>query len=148
MLKFAAEEELPPPASRATIARARDDVASTMTPYGKLHQVLKIPRNEGEPLDLEVQAPHATFYNACAQSAAFSTMVARAIARVKPTMEQPWHIVLYLDEVLPGNALSHTQNRKLWACYWTIAEFGGVALSHEVFGTLESTYRFCLHVDA
>ena len=48
-----------------------------------------------------------------------------------PSLENPWHIVLYTDEVTPGNPLATMNNRKFHAVYWSFMEFGANALSRE-----------------
>ena len=48
-----------------------------------------------------------------------------------PTPEKPWNIVLYTDEVTPGNPLATLNKRRFQAIYWSFLEFGINALSHE-----------------
>ena len=50
----------------------------------------------------------------------------------------PLTLCLYADEVLPGNPLAVTTDRKLWCFYWTVLEFGSAALSNEDMQT-------CMH---
>ena len=47
-----------------------------------------------------------------------------AIANVPSSYAEPWHIVLYLDEVTPGNIATPMNSRKFVAFYWTFKEFG------------------------
>jgi len=48
-----------------------------------------------------------------------------------PTIEKPWSLVIYADEVVPGNALSRANLRKVWVAYWSFLELGMAALSQE-----------------
>ena len=53
---------------------------------------------------------------------------------LKPcTPDKPWNIILYSDEVTPGNTHSSQNDRKFQAVYWSFLEFGPWALSHEEY---------------
>ena len=45
--------------------------------------------------------------------------------------EHPWRLVLYSDEVVPGNVIAHDNQRKVWVMYWSLLEFGPLLLSRE-----------------
>ena len=129
ILNIAAHEPLPS-GSRMDIRAARDHVAFQQTPYGRLHQVIEL----GSPPDdikLEVQHPAAMLYHACAISTSFAHLVRRAAAAKPPSVTSPWTLILYSDEISPGNQLSHQNDRKVWGVYWSILEFGSAALSKE-----------------
>ena len=57
-------------------------------------------------------------------------MHARLLAK-PPSPEAPWNLILYSDEVTPGNPLSPANHRKYQAIYWSFLEFGPPALSRE-----------------
>ena len=97
------------------------------TPYGALHQRLRV----SEAFEVEYQHPAAMFYHLCQTSARMSALVARAAAAKPSTLSRPWSVVLYADEVLPGNQLAYKNNRKMWAFYWTVLEFTSAGLSDE-----------------
>ena len=72
---------------------------------------MRVPSGDGH-LDLEIQSPQAMltyFVSACPSVAA---RVEDAFRRRAPTPAAPWTIVLYTDEILPGNALAQTAHRK------------------------------------
>jgi hypothetical protein len=46
-------------------------------------------------------------------------------------IKHPWTIILYNDEITPGNALKHHNQRKVQAYYWSFREFGMEALTSE-----------------
>ena len=48
-----------------------------------------------------------------------------------PRVDAPWRIIVYFDEVLPGNIMNHKGAREMWACYWSFVNFGSAALAHE-----------------
>ena len=37
--------------------------------------------------------------------------------QMPPSLEQPWTIILYSDEITPGNALAADNKRKVWGVY-------------------------------
>lgn len=45
--------------------------------------------------------------------------------------DRPWRLVVYSDEVVPGNALSADNRRKMWVIYISFVELGPAALSRE-----------------
>ena len=129
----AARDEPLPDASRRTIARARDEFVREATPYGTLHQYMNLAAEKGEPVKLEYQHPAAMLHHVCGTSAKYSALVEAAAAAMPPTVVQPWNLILYADEMLPGNQLAYTSARKVWGWYWSISELGSAALSDEAF---------------
>ena len=51
-------------------------------------------------------------------------MVASTLASHPSSPASKWSLVLYCDEVSPGNQLAYKHERKAWAIYWSFAEFG------------------------
>ena len=97
-------EELPAGVSRHALKRARQAKASVETPYG-----------------------HAAASNQRLQR----RVSARQIGGRPSFSCKPWGLVFYSDEVTPGNALKANNRRKMQAIYWSFAQFGPDALSHE-----------------
>ncbi len=143
ILEVAASEPLPEQTSRRTLQRARDSIKDIQTPYGKLHQHIAVQSHRGCNVDLEVQHPLAFLYHACATSASLSALVASTAAASAPTPARPWNIIMYCDEILPGNQLAYKSGRKMWCCYWTVLEFGSSAIAHEeLCGILHVAHPF------
>ena len=131
ILQLAAQEELPGNCSRKDVRRARDDTVKAWTPYGALHQTVTLPASDGDTLNIEVQHPFAMLWYSCANSKCFSDLVSRTLASNPCTVDAPWRLVMYADEILPGNQLAYKNARKMWAIYWTILNLGSAALSDE-----------------
>ena len=133
ILRFAAEEPemMPGSCSRKDIRQARDDAVAELTPYGPLHQTLTLASSTGEATTLEIQHPFAMLWYACAKSKSFSDLVVRTLASNPGTLTEPWSLVMYADEILPGNQLAYKNARKMWGIYWTMLNFGSAALSDE-----------------
>lgn len=130
ILAIAANEELPT-GSRKDIREGRNAAAQEGTPYGPLHQELQLKALDGTCLHKELQHPAAMLFRVCETSEAFRHLVAKAALVSPPSLANPWRIVLYMDEVLPGNQLAYSHERKMWAVYWSVLEFGSAALSDE-----------------
>lgn len=127
LLQIASTEELPS-ATRRDVREARDAIGKKTTPYGTLHQTIELDAVEGDAITLEIQHPCAMLHHVCSISESMSAMVARAR---RPTLLEPWRLVLYADEILPGNQLAYTSGRKLWGFYWSVLEWGSAALADE-----------------
>ena len=76
------------------------------------------------------------------QGGSFQELMQDTMRRARSTLEQPWRLILYLDEVVPGNVLAHRLERKVWVAYASFLEFG-VHLTQEpawlVVGAFRST---------
>ena len=128
LLRVAAKEGLPDikDVSRYHVAEARDRVAFMDTPYGPLHQHIDVGG-----VKVETQHPAAAMCAFCGASRALSALMSETAGRLQPTPAEPWRILLYLDEISPGNQLAYKHRRKTWGIYWSILEFGAAALSDE-----------------
>lgn len=131
------EREPMPACNRQAIRDARNDAVRTHTPYGPLHQTIKVDLHEGDTVDIEIQHPFAMLYNTCRQSDVFSEFMSRVAAAHPSTVSRPWQLIIYTDEILPGNQLAHKSARKSWAVYWSIMQFGMSVLSDEAPGVCD-----------
>lgn len=138
LLQVAATDDLPSSCSRRTIGRARDSCTQVATPYGSLHSHMSLPNASGNTTQFEVQNPFAMLYHVAKSSPCVSDMLIAASSRSPPSVASPWTLVLYGDEILPGNQLSYRGDRKFWGFYWTIAQLGSAALSDEAWLRLQA----------
>ena len=122
VLKLARDGELPEVSGRNEIRGARDAMCMVMTPFGTLHQKVVVAGG----VEIEVCTPAAMLWHA-SRLAPIQRLLERALRQPGPL-----HVVLYADEVSPGNQLAHKQARKTWAWYWSVLEFGPAALASEV----------------
>ena len=60
----------------------------------------------------------------------FHDLVQRKHQSNPSSVDKPWSLILYCDELVPGNVLGRAE-RKLWAICSTFQELGQEALSHE-----------------
>ena len=126
LLREAQHGGLPEVTSKQSIRRARAQFVQQRTPYGELHRKLRINDTE-----CYVQNPHAFLWHAVRSSSALSNLITHTASASPPTRARPWRIVLYFDEVAPGNQLAYANTRKLWCAYWSFLEFGASSLGKE-----------------
>jgi hypothetical protein len=66
-----------------------------------------------------------------ARKPGFARFLLERLRAKSPGRDSPWRLIVYSDEVSPGNQLSHDNRRKLQCIYWSFFEFGPDALQHE-----------------
>ena len=66
-----------------------------------------------------------------AQCSAFRRLLVQKHRERPSSAHQPWTLVFYTDEVIPGNVLAIQTTRKLQAIYFSFLELGSAALSRE-----------------
>ena len=123
---------LPASVTRHTIKDARDEAASQMAPYGALNCTVEAPRLSGRPLQLELQDPLPMLY-ASAALPPFAKLLKESLRRKPSSPTEPWHLIMYSDEVTPGNVLAYDHKRKIVACYFSFAEFGYAVSDEEAW---------------
>ncbi len=130
VLKEAERAPLPTTCRRADIRDARNAVVKLATPYGPVHQHVTFDGASG-PITSEIQHTFAILYHSCRSSKPMSGSIRKLATATPSSIHAPWNIILYTDEVLPGNQLAYRSSRKMWAIYWSILEFGSAVLSDE-----------------
>jgi hypothetical protein len=125
MLRLAKDDSLPE-GSRQDLIRARAAAAyeSTCVEVG------------GEKI--EIADPAAHLYLASNQ-AGFQVLMRRAIAA---SPGGALGVIIYCDEVTPGNIVAHKNARKVWAVYWSISQFEQ-SLSNEDLGAYNLLHLHC-----
>ena len=113
---------LPETVSRKACKRARDSELNTTTPVGDLYGEIELELLNGQLKRVPIINPAALLWTECKACPAFATFMANRISE-KDSSINPWRIISYCDEVLPGNPLKGLNQRKIWARYWSFAEF-------------------------
>ncbi len=138
-------DELPTAASRQTIARARTKEVRVDTNYGNLFVTMELEldpvkltkymlKKNGSsrfPRRLDVLSPMAMLSHAATTSRPFNEFLTRIMARKPSSHTHPWGIIIYSDEITPGNVIAHENLRKTQTIYWTFKQFGIACLSAE-----------------
>ena len=132
IIKAATEMELSElPSSMAAYRRQRD-LSLEPTPFGEvITKVTVVGLTPYPNREMHMLNPLAFLHTACKQGGGFYTMLRAQLAANPSTPVQPWRLLLYCDEVHPGNPLAHTHARKIWCIYASFLEFG-LHLSNEL----------------
>ena len=115
---------------RNNMREARDLENLQATPHGPILQTLTVIDKEDQPKQLTIANTFAMLWKA-ASAGQVSTFLQRKLAEVPPSPDQPWNLVVYTDEVTPGDPLATLNKRKFHAMYWSFMELGLAALSRE-----------------
>jgi hypothetical protein len=117
------------------LKKASDAHGEADTPYGKVLQ--EMPLRSNILKRWKFCHPMALMFYLCVISTAFADIMSAT-----PT-SQPLRIVIYIDEINPGNPLRPEKSRTLQAVYWCFADWPDWLLSRTAawptFGTLRST---------
>ena len=124
VLKKVRDEGIPDSISRASFVRERRKIATQDSPFGRLIQECVIGK---KCINVPFIHPLALLCIACQRSAAFADMMTTLL----DVHGDRINIIIYSDEVTPGQALAARNARKFEAIYWSIEEFPGVVLSQE-----------------
>ena len=112
---------LPETVSRKACKRARDSELDKTTPVGNLYGEIELELLNGQMKRVPIVNPAALLWTECKNCPAFASFVASRILENDSSIT-PRRIISYCDEILPGN-LKGLNQRKIWAWYWTFAEF-------------------------
>ena len=119
ILKNVADDGLPDTMSASSVARRRQAICYKKTPYGPVIFTRKLPLRNGGVATVQFQQPYAMLHALLESSLEFR----RLFTKVCEANDFHLGVVLYTDEVTPGNALSPANKRKVQAIYWSIMQF-------------------------
>ena len=117
-------------ASRREIRNARDAVVNQQTQYGTLFGEIECTASPS-PMRFTVANLPALLCVAFSQCESWRDLIHRTLAAKPNTFDTPWHLIMYGDEVTPGNQLSPDNARKMWIFYVSFLELGPEVLSQE-----------------
>jgi hypothetical protein len=122
--------------TRRKLTEAVTNHGTTDTPYGTVLQSMKLPLAK-LPRWSYVH-PIALLYHLAMISAAFADMMESCV-----TPGAPVRVVIYIDEICPGNPLRPEKSRTLQAIYWCLADWPQWVLQRTAawpcFGTIRSS---------
>ena len=116
---------------RTGLREARDLQSYATTPFGPIMQTITVRLTTNEEKQLYVANPFAMLWTAVSDCVPFAALFKNRLLQKPPSVEHPWRIILYSDEVTPGNPLSTANQRKFHAVYWSFLELGSNSLSRE-----------------
>ena len=118
------EHERPEVYCRNAIREARNNRATEQTPYGTLTTRMDMECLDGSHATVFVVNLFAMLFIAAKTCRGFSYMLKRALEAHPSTYETPWSLVIYADEVVPGNQLSFKSRRSAHSAHlhWRTVE--------------------------
>ena len=119
--------------SRSSIKRAREAaLADTATQFGPLMRAMDISLAvPGKAVSIKYVDPVCLLCHVLECRPGMAALFQERMDAAPPSFQSPWHLIVYCDEVAPGNQLRHQNNRKLQTIYWSFRELGQRALSCE-----------------
>ena len=142
------DKQFPDATSRQTIKRRRDSEVDVQTRYGRMLQSWKVTlpplkskkkkktgvrtkAKASKTVEIPFIQPIPLLCHLCLECPEFSGMMLKVLDDHMPSQDKPLSIICYNDAISPGNVLAHNQGRKVECIYWSIKEFGDLALTQE-----------------
>ena len=125
--------------SRVAMKDARNLQNNAHTRYGPILQSITLIDKDNAEAVLYIAHPMALLVTIVSDCEKFASFFHRKLRAHPCSHDNPWNLVLYTDEVTPGNPLATMNKRKFQAIYWTFLEFGNAALSREEFWFILAT---------
>ena len=117
--------------TRQAMAAATEQELRQQTPYGSMLTTIPLVGENGEAMSIDAINPLGLLTVAYEQGGSFTRLMDKTWARKPATPDEPWGLILYTDEVVPGNVIKYDNLRKIWVIYFSFQEFGMVVLQHE-----------------
>ena len=107
--------------------------------------LIELPRTEEEkkPFEWRVMLPQKTLQVYLDECPSFKRLFVETWAKRPATYLEPWHIVVFMDELTPGSLLAPEHSRKTAAFYWS---FFGVRPQCIEIGRILASDRDAPHV--
>ena len=115
--------------NRDALRDSRDLINKEATPYGPILHYLILVGVQDVPKQIAIANPFALLFKAVRECSPFSRFFRQKLLEKMPSPQDPWNLILYSDEVTPGNPLAALNKRKLQAIYLLFLELGYNALS-------------------
>ena len=113
------------------LRESRDLICKQKGPYGAMLDHVSLQSKEGGCVKISFANPFALLHSAMATSAHLQKFFVDRLVDHPSTPYVPWSLILYSDEITPGNVLATHNKRTLQCMYFSVAELGPAALSHE-----------------
>ncbi len=93
------------------------------TPFGPmLVSVTLLAKPPYANKELHVVNPFSYLYTAHSTAGGFFDLIQAKVKSTPPSVEKPWRLVMYADEVVPGNQLATRHARKVRVIYFSFLE--------------------------
>ena len=123
---------IPGACSQRTIKRARERaVDDTDSHFGPTLQECSVVMMDGSTEKICIASPATVLWESCRRCPKFREFFRARLLASPPSIQEPWDLIWYCDEVSPGNQLAPTNRRKLQAIYFSFKQFGPEYLCQE-----------------
>ena len=109
-----ANQMIPDLTCRNAMHEARDLIMNTATAYGTLFSVIMLAAITGDNIEFDVLNVFAFLTLAYTECTQFRRLINECLAHTRCSMDEPWRLIMYADEVTPGNQLAPDNFRKIW----------------------------------
>lgn len=106
-----------PAVDRKMIQRACDASSNIDTAFGKVMQTVTVAG-----IDIPFLAPVPLLQHLLDDCPPFADWFSTCVRTSPPSMERPWKLAVYCDEVSPGNQLKVLNHRKVQVFYWSFVD--------------------------
>jgi len=134
--------------TRKEIREARDAAVGTESEYGPVYAAVDMEPSVGHEASrpkLNFIAPFALLSHLLRVCVSFGRFIEHLFEVKTPTAADPWRVLLYSDEVTPGNQLLPSNDRKIQAVYWSFLEFAERLSDESVWFTWTAKRSSQLH---
>ncbi len=119
-------------ASRNSIKRSVTAAVHLISDYGPLIRHLRLPLQGSAGFHNVAYIHPVSMLSVCAERLpAYRELLTYQLGLNPSGVDNPWNIIVYNDEVSPGNQLLVLNDRQTQAIYWTFRELGAIALGCE-----------------
>ncbi|CAJ1380746.1 unnamed protein product [Effrenium voratum] len=124
VLKAVRDHGLPERISRQTLKRTRQQELPKDTALGDLWRTIELELQDGSSLSLPVVSPLPLLQVCVSRSPQFGQFLAEKLGANDNEKDPQLQVLLYCDEVVPGNVLKGNNQRKLVSFYWSVGQYG------------------------
>jgi hypothetical protein len=117
--------------SRKQLAEATAAEISSHSSYGSIMSNAILVDKQGAGAEMLMVNPLTLLQAAFGQGGSYTELVMDTLRKHPSSPEKPWSLAVYCDEVVPGNVISHDNQRKEWVGYTSFLQFGQLILSKE-----------------
>ena len=96
--------------------------------YAEVEEVEQLELISGGEFQWHTASFSKLFQVLCRESPRYKELVLQAFMNRPPSADDPWGLIIYADEVTPGNILAVDNRRKLWGFYAAVKQLGPLAL--------------------
>ena len=131
LLEDIEQNGMPDLTGKKHVKEARDYTLDQHKAYGPMLETVQLVNMDGSFQDMVVVNMCTLLQAMFQMDGGMTSLIKKTFLKTPPSVESPWHLIYYSDEVVPGNVLSADVSRKVQCVYVSIMQFGPLALSRE-----------------